>query len=203
IYGSLVAMVQKDIKRLVAYSSVAHLGFVMLGLFALDQKGVEGAVLQMINHGLSTGALFLLVGMLYFRRHTRQIEAYGGIAKTVPLYSAIFLFVTLSSIGLPGLNNFVGEFLVLVGAFQTKPAFASVAVLGVILSAVYMLWLVERVFFGPIKHEENRKILDLGLREVLVLVPLIAAMIGIGVYPKPLIKMMSLSTENFVKLVKR
>ena len=203
IYGSLVAMVQKDVKRLVAYSSVAHLGFVMLGLFALDQKAVEGAVLQMINHGLSTGALFLLVGMLYFRRHTRQIEAYGGIAKTVPLYAAIFLFVTLSSIGLPGLNNFVGEFLVLVGAFQTKPAFASVAVLGVILGAIYMLWMVERVFFGGIKHEENRKIVDLGLREVLVMVPLIAAMIGIGVYPKPLIKMMSLSTENFVKLVNR
>ncbi len=203
IYGSLVAMVQKDIKRLVAYSSVAHLGFVMLGLFALDQKGVEGAVLQMINHGLSTGALFLLIGMIYFRRHTRQIDAYGGIAKTVPLYSAIFLFVTLSSIGLPGLNNFVGEFLVLVGAFQTKTAFASVAVVGVVLGAIYMLWMVERVFFGGIKHEENKKLHDLGLREVLVMLPLIVAMVGIGVYPKPLLKMMSLSTENFVKLSNR
>ncbi|MDO8527777.1 MAG: NADH-quinone oxidoreductase subunit M [Deltaproteobacteria bacterium] len=203
VYGSLVAMVQKDIKRLVAYSSVAHLGFVILGLFALDQKGVDGAVLQMINHGLSTGALFLLVGMLYERRHTREIGAYGGIAKIMPLYTFFFLFVTLSSIGLPGLNNFVGEFLILLGAFQTQRIFAVVAVSGVVLSAVYMLWMVERVFFGPVTHEENKKLKDLGWREVVILVPLCLAMVGFGVYPKPLIKMMSVSTDTFLKLATR
>lgn len=203
VYGSLVAMVQKDVKRLVAYSSVAHLGFVILGLFALNQKGVEGAVLQMINHGLSTGALFLLVGMIYERRHTRQISAYGGIAAKVPVYAFFFIFVTLSSIGLPGLNNFVGEFLVLLGAFETKGIFGIVAVLGVVLSAIYMLWMVERVFFGKLEHEENKKLQDLGLREVLILVPLCLAMIGIGVYPKPIMNKMHSSTEAFLKLTMR
>lgn len=203
VYGSLVAMVQKDVKRLVAYSSVAHLGFVILGLFALNQNGAEGAVLQMLNHGLSTGALFLLVGMIYERRHTRMIADYGGIAKIVPTYSFFFLFVTLSSVGLPGLNNFVGEFLSLLGAFQTQPWFAGIAVLGVVLSVIYMLWMVERVFFGEIKNEENRSLKDLGWRETAILVPLCALMIWIGVYPKPLLTKIHASTAAFVKLTTR
>lgn len=203
VYGSLVAMVQKDIKRLVAYSSVAHLGFVILGLFALNQRGVEGAVLQMINHGLSTGALFLLVGMLYERRHTRLIADYGGIATVVPLYTFFFIFVTLSSVGLPGLNNFVGEFMVLLGSFQSHPWLAVVAVIGVILSVVTMLWMVERVFFGPVTHPENRGLLDLGWREVAILAPLCLAMLGIGVYPKPLLEKMHASTNAFLQLTQR
>ena len=203
VYGSLVAMVQKDLKRLVAYSSVAHLGFVILGLFALNQIGVQGAVLQMLNHGLSTGALFLLVGMVYERRHTRLIADYGGIAKVVPMYAFFFVFVTLSSIGLPGLNNFVGEFMVLLGIFQAKKIFAIVAITGVVLSAVYMLWAVERVFFGKINHDANRSLKDLKWREVCVLVPLCVAMIWIGVYPQPLLKKISASTENFLKLTTR
>lgn len=203
VYGSLVAMVQKDVKRLVAYSSVAHLGFVILGLFALNHKGVEGSVLQMLNHGLSTGALFLLVGMIYERRHTRLIADYGGIAKILPLYTFFFIFVTLSSIGLPGLNNFVGEFMVLLGAFEAEPIFAAIAVLGVVLGAVYMLWMVERVFFGPVKLEENRGLRDLGWREVVVLVPLCLLMVGLGVYPKPLLKKMEASTDTFIKLSTR
>ena len=203
VYGSLVAMVQKEIKRLVAYSSVAHLGFVMLGLFALDQKGVDGAILQLINHGLSTGALFLLVGMIYDRRHTRQIEDYGGLAKVMPLYAFFFVFVTLSSIGLPGLNNFVGEFLILLGSFQTERIYSIVAVSGVVLGAIYMLWMVERVFYGPIRHEENKKLKDLNLREIMVLVPLCLAMIGIGVYPRPILKMVGSSTQAFIKLTTR
>jgi len=203
IYGSLVAMVQKDIKRLIAYSSVAHLGFVILGLFSLNQRGVEGAVLQMINHGLSTGALFLMIGMLYDRRHTRLIEDYGGIAKVIPLYTFFFLFVTLSSIGMPGLNNFVGEFMILLGTFETNWIAASVAVIGVILSAVYMLWMVERVFFGKIKHEINQTIKDLNWREVFILAPLSLLMLGIGVYPNPLLTKIHASTEAFLKLVLR
>ncbi len=200
VYGSLVSMVQKDIKRLVAYSSVAHLGFVMLGLFALNERGVEGAVLQMLNHGLSTGALFLLVGMIYERRHTRMIADYGGIAKVVPMYSFFFLFVTLSSVGLPGLNNFVGEFLVLLGMFEKSWVFAGVAVIGVVLSVCYMLWMVERVFFGPVQHEENKSLKDIGWREALILVPLCLLMVGIGVYPKPLLDKIHLSVEAFLKL---
>ncbi|MBI4124977.1 MAG: NADH-quinone oxidoreductase subunit M [Deltaproteobacteria bacterium] len=203
VYGSLVAMVQKDIKRLVAYSSVAHLGFVMLGLFVLNSRGVEGAVLQMLNHGLSTGALFLLVGMIYERRHSRLIADYGGIAKIVPMYSFFFLFVTLSSVGLPGLNNFVGEFLVLLGAFEFDWFWAAVAVVGVVLSVCYMLWMVERVFFGPVKQEENRGLKDLGWREAAILVPMCALMLLIGVYPKPLLDKMHASTDAFLKLATR
>jgi len=203
VYGSLVSMVQKDMKRLVAYSSVAHLGFVILGLFALNAHGAEGAVLQMLNHGFSTGALFLLVGMIYERRHTRLIADYGGIAKIIPMYSFFFLFVTLSSIGLPGLNNFVGEFLVLLGGFEKNWIWSAVAVLGVILSACYMLWMVERVFFGKVEHEENKSLKDVGLREVLILVPLCLVMLGIGIYPKPLLTKMRVSTEEFLRLSHR
>ncbi|MDM7915000.1 MAG: NADH-quinone oxidoreductase subunit M, partial [Candidatus Eisenbacteria bacterium] len=159
VYGALVAMVQTDIKKLVAYSSVSHLGYVMLGLFSFNLEAFSGALYQMLNHGLSTGALFLLVGILYERRHTRQIADYGGIAKRVPLYTAAFLLVTLSSIGLPGLNGFVGEFLILLGAFGANRTAAIVSTTGVVLGAAYMLWLTQRFLFGPMRHEENRSCL--------------------------------------------
>jgi NADH-quinone oxidoreductase subunit M len=195
IYGALVAMVQVDVKRLVAYSSVSHLGFVMLGLFSLNTEAFQGSLYQMLNHGLSTGALFLLVGMIYQRTHTRMIRDYGGIAAVVPLFATAFLFVTLSSIGLPGLNGFVGEFLILVGAFGSKPWTAVVGGLGVILGAFYMLWLVQRFLFGPLQHEKNRALGDLKLREGFILVPIAALMVFMGVYPKPLLERMEPSIE--------
>jgi NADH-quinone oxidoreductase subunit M len=187
LYGALVAMVQKDIKKLVAYSSIAHLGFVMLGTFALNDEGLSGAVLQMVNHGLSTGALFVLVGMLYERRHTREISAFGGIAKPMPVYAAMFGIVTMSSIGLPGLNGFVGEYLILLGTFHTDRWVGAAATLGVVLAAVYMLWMYRRVFFGPVEIAENRGLIDLDLREKLVLAALIVPIVWIGVYPQPLL----------------
>lgn len=183
IYGALVAMVQADVKKLVAYSSVSHLGFVMLGMFALNLQGMQGSLLQMVNHGLSTGGLFLLIGMLYERRHTRMIADLGGLAKPLPIYAAFFLIVTLSSIGLPGLNGFVGEFLVLLGVFKASPWTAVIAATGVILAAVYMLWMVQRVFFGPCDREENRVLKDLNLRETAVLVLIVIPIVWIGVYP--------------------
>lgn len=187
IYGALVAMVQKDVKKLVAYSSVSHLGFVVLGLFAFNAIAVQGAIIQMINHGLSTGALFLMVGMIYDRTHTRRIKDYGGIAKVVPVFAVLFMITTLASIGLPGLNGFVGEFLILNGTFSSEilpqNAFVIFAALGVILAAVYMLWMYKRVMFGPIKHEENEKLIDLNAREIGLLVPLIIFMVWIGIRP--------------------
>jgi NADH-quinone oxidoreductase subunit M len=183
IYGALVAMVQADVKKLVAYSSVSHLGFVMLGIFALNAQGLSGGLLQMINHGLSTGALFLLVGMIYERRHTREIANLGGLAKPLPVYAALFLVVTLSSIGLPGLNGFVGEFLILLGAFQAHPWAASLSATGVILAAVYMLWMVQRVFFGPCDKEENRALSDLSLREACVIAAVVVPIVWLGVQP--------------------
>jgi len=203
VYGGLVAMVQPDIKRLVAYSSVSHLGFVMLGLFSLQPEAAQGAVLQMINHGLSTGALFLMVGMLYERRHTRMIVDYGGVARTVPVVAAAFILMTLSSIGLPGLNNFVGEFLVLLGSFQTRTAYAAVSISGVVISAIYMLWLVERVFFGEIRNEENLKLPDLRVREYWVLAPIVLVVFIIGVWPRPFISKIEKSTNAFLTLSKR
>src|SRR3989441_9495 len=169
LYGGLVAMVQPDFKKLIAYSSVAHLGFVMLGIWALTLQSVQGALLVMINHGISTGALFFLVGMIYERRHSRLIAAYGGIARVVPLFAAILTFVSLSSIGLPGTNGFVGEFLVLVGAFRTHPVAAGIAATGVIVAAVYLLWALQRVIFNPLDKPENEKLLDLTPRELAVL----------------------------------
>lgn len=182
IYGALVAMVQPDLKRLVAYSSVSHMGYVMLGIFTFTFTGVQGANLQMLNHGLSTGMLFLMVGMLYDRRHTRAIEDFGGLAKTMPAFAVFFMIATLSSIGLPGLNGFVSEILVLQGAFIGNRAFAVAALLGMILSAVYMLRAYQRVFFGEITHDANRQVTDLGLRERALLVPLVLLMVWIGVY---------------------
>jgi NADH-quinone oxidoreductase subunit M len=183
LYGAWVAMVQPDIKKLVAYSSVSHLGFVMLGLAAGTLASTQGAILQMVNHGLSTGALFLLVGFIYERRHTRLISDYGGIASVVPVYTGAFLLVTLSSIGLPGLNGFVGEFLILIGAWGRFPLAVVCAALGIIFGAVYMLWMVQRVFWNPLVHDDNRSLTDLNLREILSLAPLALLIVWIGVHP--------------------
>jgi NADH-quinone oxidoreductase subunit M len=198
VYGAMMAFAQDDIKKLVAYSSVSHLGFVMLGLFALNTEAVQGGILQMVNHGISTGALFLLVGMLYERRHTRLIADFGGLARVVPVYAALFLVITLSSIGLPGTNGFVGEFLVLSGAVKsaldapggpggwlglTQMTLAVAACTGVVLGAVYMLTLYRKVFFGPVTHPVNQGLKDLSLREVAVMAPLIAAVFVIGIVP--------------------
>jgi NADH-quinone oxidoreductase subunit M len=198
IYGALVAMVQKDVKKLVAYSSVSHLGFVMLGLFALNTQGVEGAIYQMLGHGLSTGALFLLVGIIYERRHTRMIDSFGGLAKVMPVYTVFFMITMLSSVGLPGLNGFVGEFLILVGAFKAKALWAVLAASGVVLGAIYMLWMYQRVFFGPIKHAVNEKLSDLNLREIVVFVPILALMFFMGVYPKPFLSRMEPAVNKFI-----
>ncbi len=195
IYGALVAMVQSDIKKLVAYSSVSHLGFVMLGMFALNLQGVQGSLFQMLSHGLSTGALFLLVGVVYERRHTRLINEYGGLWKQLPIFSSIFLISTLSSIGLPGLNGFVGEFLILLGTFQKSTLAATIAVTGIILGAVYMLRLYQRVFFGPLTNEKNRRLPDLSTREIVIFAPLITAMIFMGLFPNPFLSRMEKSVE--------
>ena len=187
IYGALVAMVQKDVKKLVAYSSVSHMGFVVLGIFALNDIAMQGAIIQMINHGLATGALFLIVGMIYDRRHTRMISDYGGIAKVVPVFAVMFMISTLASIVLPGLNGFIGEFLILNGSFSSElyanKTYAILGATGVILAAVYMLWMFQRVLFGPITNEENEKLTDLNMREVGLLIPLVLFMVWIGVRP--------------------
>ena len=201
IYGALVAWVQPDMKKLVAYSSVSHLGFCVLGIFALNQTSIEGSILQMVNHGLSTGALFLLVGVVYERRHTRQLADYGGIARTMPLYATLFVIAMLSSVGLPGLNGFVGEFLVLAGSFKTHPRWAVLASTGVILSAIYLLWLVQRVFFGPIQNEENREIPDIAWNEVAAMVPLVVLMVWIGLYPNYFLRKMTPSVERLLTVV--
>jgi NADH-quinone oxidoreductase subunit M len=202
VYGALVAMVQPDLKKLVAYSSVSHLGFVMLGLFAANSQGYAGAMLQMINHGISTGALFLLVGVIYERRHTRLIADFGGLWKPLPVFSSVFLVVTLSSIGLPGLNGFVGEFLVLLGAFRAQWWWGALAATGVILSAVYMLWMFQRVVFGPVTHAENEKLSDLGTRERLVFAPLIVLIFWLGVMPQPFIDRMQPSLDRTLELAR-
>jgi len=202
IYGGLVAMVQPDFKKLIAYSSVAHLGFVMLGIWALTLQSVQGALLVMINHGISTGALFFLVGMIYERRHSRLIDAYGGIARVVPLFAAILTIVSLSSIGLPGTNGFVGEFLVLLGAFRTYPVAAVIATTGVIVAAAYLLWALQRVLFNPLDKHENEKLTDLTARELAVLVPLLACIIWIGVYPKPFLRRMEPAARQLIEQVR-
>ena len=185
VYGALVSMVQKDIKSLVAFSSVSHMGFIMLGLFALNSEGVQGSVLQMINHGISTGALFLLVGMIYERRHTRMIADFGGIAKVMPVYSAMFMIVALSSIGLPFTNGFVGEFLILLGTFKTNMWYAIIGATGVVFAAGYMLWMYQRVVYGKVTNPENEKLKDINWRERIILIPLIILIFFIGIYPRP------------------
>jgi NADH-quinone oxidoreductase subunit M len=198
LYGALVAMVQSDVKKLVAYSSVAHLGFVMLGIFALNEEGLEGAILQMVNHGLSTGALFLLVGMLYTRRHTREIAAFGGIAKPMPVFAFLFGVVAMSSIGLPGLNGFVGEFLILAGTFLASPWVATAATFGVVLAAAYLLWAVRRVFFGPVEDPENRSLIDLDWRERFVILAVVVPIVWIGVYPNPFLRRLDASVSDLL-----
>jgi len=202
IYGGLVAMVQPDFKKLIAYSSVAHLGFVMLGIWALTLQSVQGALLIMINHGISTGALFFLVGMIYERRHSRMIDAYGGIARVVPLFAAILTIVSLSSIALPGTNGFVGEFLVLVGSFRTYPKATALATIGVIVAAAYLLTALQRVIFNPLTQDENKTLTDLTPRELIVLVPLLVCILWVGIYPKPFLRRMEPSARQFIELVK-
>ncbi|MBN1352152.1 NADH-quinone oxidoreductase subunit M [candidate division KSB1 bacterium] len=210
VYGACLALVQTDIKKLVAYSSISHLGYVMLGLFAMNAEAIQGSILQMVNHGISTGALFLLVGMIYERRHTREISEYGGIARQLPFFSVAFMIITLSSVALPGTNGFVGEFLILLGSFKsawanflaTENAFRLVlmvfATSGVILGAYYMLWLVQRVFFGPLDNEENKSLKDLSLREGIVLIPFIVAVFWIGIYPSASLNKMKPSVDYYL-----
>jgi NADH-quinone oxidoreductase subunit M len=195
IYGAVVAIVQPDLKKLVAYSSVSHLGFIVLGTFALTSGGLQGAVIQNVNHGLTTGALFLLVGMLYDRRHTKAIADFGGLQKVMPVYAGFFLFMTFASIGLPGLNGFVGEFLVLVGSYATLPVFAIIASFGVVLAAIYLLWAYERVFTGVPDREENLALNDLSTREVGLLAPLAILVLVIGLFPSILLDKIGPSTE--------
>jgi NADH-quinone oxidoreductase subunit M len=203
IYGALVAMVQPDFKKLVAYSSVSHLGFVMLGIFALTLQSVQGALMVMINHGISTGALFLLVGIIYERKHSRLIDSYGGIARVVPMFAAILTFVSLSSIGLPGTNGFVGEFLVLIGSFRTYPGLTIIATTGVIFAAVYMLWALQRILFNPLDKPDNEHLTDINKREFALLLPLIAVIIWLGVYPAPVLRRMEGSAQLLVNRVER
>jgi NADH-quinone oxidoreductase subunit M len=185
IYGAVVAIVQPDVKRLVAYSSVSHLGFIVLGTFALTTQGLQGGVIQMVNHGLTTGALFLLIGMIYERRHTRLISDYGGLARVMPIFAGFFLFTAFASIGLPGLNGFIGEFEVLLGSYLTLPGWAIVAAFGVVLAAIYLLWAYQRMFTGPVTNPENEKLVDLSWRERSILIPLAVLIVFLGVYPKP------------------
>jgi NADH-quinone oxidoreductase subunit M len=201
IYGALVAMVQPDMKKLVAYSSVSHLGFVVLGITAVNVQGVQGAVYQMLNHGVSTGGLFLIVGMLSDRRHTRLISEYGGLKKVVPHLVAAFLIITLSSIGLPGLNGFVGEFLILLGAFRWNPRMAAFAATGVVLSATYMLWMFQRVNYGPVSNQKNAGMMDLTPREWVVLVPIVAATALMGVLPNLFLRPIEPSAARMVSQV--
>jgi NADH-quinone oxidoreductase subunit M len=205
IYGALVAMIQTDIKKLVAYTSVSHLGFVVLGIFSMNEIGIQGAIIQMVNHGLSTGALFLLIGMIYERRHTREIADYGGIARVMPVFTAFFGIAMFASIGLPGLNGFIGEFMTLLGAFQSKVLdnqwFAIVSATGVIFAAVYLLWMFRRVFLGVITKDENQNLKDINAKEWAMLVPLTIFMIWLGVYPSTFMKYSDASTEKLTQKI--
>ena len=203
IYGAAVAIVQPDVKRLVAYSSVSHLGFIVLGTFALTSQGLQGGVIQMVNHGLTTGALFLLIGMIYERRHTRQISEYGGLSSVMPVYAGVFLFMAFASIGLPGLNGFIGEFKILLGSWLAWPVLAVLAASGVVLAAIYLLWAYERMFTGPVTNEANKGLPDLNAREIGVLVPLIALIVFLGIYPKPALDRIEPAVENIIDRIEQ
>ena len=201
IYGAYMAFAQTDFKKLIAYSSVSHMGFVTLGIFALNSQGLEGGILQMINHGVSTGALFFGVGVIYERTHTRVIADYGGLASKVPVYATFLLIITLSSIGLPGTNGFVGEFPILLGAFQYKAVYAVIASIGIILGAGYMLWLYQRVIFGTITNPHNEHLTDMNLREVVAALPLVFLVFAIGLYPNAAFQVMHASADNLIRHV--
>ncbi|MGH7461159.1 MAG: complex I subunit 4 family protein, partial [Longimicrobiales bacterium] len=201
IYGALVCMMQKDMKKLIAYSSVSHLGFCTLGLFAFTEMGVAGSVLQQVNHGISTGALFLIVGMLYDRRHTRMISEFGGLATPMPNFAAIYLIISLSSLGMPLLNGFIGEFAILRGVFEVNKTWAAWGVFGIVLGAAYLLWLYQRVMFGQVTNPANASLGDLNLREYACLVPLVLAAFWIGIYPKPFFRYLNPPVEKVVRIV--
>ncbi len=198
IYAALVAWVQPDMKKLVAYSSVSHLGYVMLGLFAMNMQGIEGGIYQMMNHGVNTGALFILVGMIYERRHTRLMEDFGGLAKVMPIFATFLMIVTLASVAVPGTNGFVGEFLILVGAFKTYPIFGIFAVSGMVLGATYMLWMYQRVMFGPVDKPENENLPDLNLREIAILFPIAILVFVMGIFPGLFLRKMDASVSQFI-----
>src|SRR6185503_10774931 len=202
VYAALVTLVQKDMKKLIAYSSVSHLGFVMLGMFALNPLGLEGSVLQMINHGLSTGGLFLIVGLIYERRHTKEIAEFGGLAHVMPLYATFTLILFLASMGLPLLNGFIGEFMILQGAYSANRVWAYWAVSGVVLGAAYLLWLYQRVFWGKVTHEENRHLKDLSTRELATLVPLVVFCFWIGLYPRPFLDFLHTPVNHIAAVVR-
>ena len=199
IYASLVALMQEDMKKLIAYSSVAHMGFVTIGIFTLTRQGIEGGIMQMISHGLVSAALFLCVGVIYDRIHTRQIVRYGGLVNRMPIYAFTFMVFTLANVGLPGTSGFVGEILVLIGAFQVNTWVAALATTGIVLSAAYALWLYRRIMFGEITRNDLREILDMNRREVLVFAPLIATVILFGIYPAPLLDVMHASVANLIE----
>jgi NADH-quinone oxidoreductase subunit M len=201
VYGALVSLMQKDMKKLIAYSSVSHMGFVCLGLFALTPLAAKGAVLQMVNHGLSTGALFLVVGVLYERRHTRLIADFGGLASRMPVYAAVFLVMAMSSVGLPGLNGFVGEFMILMGVFPVSWIWTAVAATGIVLGAAYMLWLYQRVMFGKLENPANETLRDLSLRELATFLPLLILVFWIGIFPKPFLDIIDKPVEKIVRIV--
>ncbi len=201
VYGALVAMAQRDWKRLVAYSSVSHMAMVMLGMFALNPVGIKGSIIQQINHGISTGALFLIVGIVYERRHTREISEYGGLSKVMPVYAAVFLLMTMSSIGLPALNGFIGELLILQGVFVASKVWALFAASGIVLGAAYMLWLYQRTMFGKIENPKNEHLRDLSMRELATFVPLIILAIWIGLYPTPFLRRLDTSVDRVIARV--
>jgi NADH-quinone oxidoreductase subunit M len=201
VYGALVALAQKDWKRLVAYSSVSHMAMVMLGMFALNPVGITGSIIQQLNHGISTGALFLLVGVVYERRHTREISEYGGLSKVMPVYAAVFLVMTMSSIGLPALNGFIGEFLILQGVFVASKLWAAFAASGVVLGAAYMLYLYQRTMFGRIENPKNERLMDLSAREFATFAPLLVLAVWIGLYPKPFLDRLETSVARVITRV--
>jgi len=201
VYGALVSLMQRDMKKLIAYSSVSHLGFCTLGIFALNPHGLQGSVIQQINHGISTGALFLIVGLIYERRHTREIKEFGGLSNVMPVYATLFMIVMLSSIGLPLLNGFIGEFTILQGAFEANWHWAAWAVVGIVLGAAYMLWLYQRTMFGACDNPKNQVLKDLNWREIMTLVPLIVWAFWIGLYPKPFFNVLDKPVTAIVQRV--